>query len=49
MGMIVSVALLGVVLYVTRQWSKVRLKSLEVRALELEKGADVNRTGRASS
>lgn len=38
MGMMVALAFFGVVVYVARQVSKVRLKSLEVRALELENG-----------
>jgi hypothetical protein len=38
MGMMLGFVFFGVVFYVARQWSKVRMKSLEVRALELEKG-----------
>jgi hypothetical protein len=38
MGMMTGMAFFALVFYVARQWSKVRMKSLEVRALELEKG-----------
>jgi len=38
MGMMVSIIVFGVIFYVARQWSKVRMRSLEIKALELQKG-----------
>jgi len=38
MGMITGMAFFALVFYIVRQWSKMRMKSLEIKALELQKG-----------